>query len=108
MLYLPGFYNILKQISDFCVSFCNSNKEILNLLNNIQIQVRQNSLLLKQLLQKQKTADVLMTNSTDSLPLTTEQSLEEYEKGLEDDSKMKLLVCMIMCMTMIMVRKLFL
>ena len=61
-----------------------SHKEILNLLNNIQLQVRQNTLLLKQLLQKQKTAEVLVTSSNDlSLPLTTEHSLEEYEKSLK-------------------------
>ena len=86
-----------------------SHKEILNLLNNIQLQVRQNTLLLKQLLQKQKMAEVLVTSSNDlSLPLTTEHSLEEYEKSLEDDNKMKLLVCMIMCMTIITARQLFL
>ena len=73
VLYLPYFHNSLKQIFGFCVSFCNSNKEVLSLLNAIQLQVRQNTLL-----QKQKMAGVLVTSSSD---LTTEHGLGEHEEN---------------------------
>lgn len=77
------------------LSFCRELK-LFTMIEQLSLQVRQNSIMLKSLINRQVATPVPDDSlALFKLPLETEKDLEDLEKVLGDKTKQKTLVCRI-------------